>query len=157
MRGDEHLQTSQTSQTSLTEIYERPQTPRPGPAYPPSSASVAPIAYVPVQRYEIPTLAPNLAGGSSQVRIGERLDATYRVERVPRWHRVALVAGIIGAIVAGVGVGVVVSMSGAHPGPAPAAVRPIAHHMTVTPIVEDAPSTSPAAPVSPRGHVRSPR
>jgi hypothetical protein len=92
---------------------------------------------VPVQRYEIPTIAPFATGSSPQVRISERLDKTHRVERPTSWQRMALIAGIVGAIVLGVGVGVVVSMGGAQIEAAPAAAAAPAMHtsaITVTPI-----------------------
>jgi hypothetical protein len=93
-----------------------------------------------VQRYEIPTIAPFATGSSPQVRISERLDKTHRVERASSsssWQRIALIAGIVGAIVLGVGVGVVVSMGGSQIEAAPVAVAAPAVHapaITVTPI-----------------------
>jgi hypothetical protein len=173
MRGDYQLPTgdwsSRDSLAEMTEVYERPE-PAQGSApmqlpaaevralaTQPSPVVVAPIAYVPmnrpmtvpVQRYEIPTIAPYATGSSPQVRISERLDATHRVERASSWQRIALIAGIVGAIVLGVGVGVVVSMGGAQIEAAPvAATKPLpkAPAITVTPIEVPAPRkvTAPA-------------
>jgi hypothetical protein len=158
MRGDYQLPTgdwsSRDSLAEVTEIYERPeaaqgsapmQLPAQMPlATQPSPVVVAPIAYIPMhrpmqpmQRYDIPTIAPLAIGSSPQVRISERLDATHRVERASSWQRMALIAGIVGAIVLGVGVGVVVSMGGAQIESAPvAALKPVAKApaITVTPI-----------------------
>ncbi|MEP6866812.1 MAG: PEGA domain-containing protein [Deltaproteobacteria bacterium] len=152
MRGDYLLPTgdwsSRDSLTELTEVYERPEAPRgsapmelPLPpevralATQPSPVVVAPIAYIPMQRYEIPTIAPLATGSSPQVRISERLDKTHRVERPSSWQRIPLIAGIVGAIVLGIGVGVVVSMHGSQIEAAPVAVaKPVVHGPTVTPI-----------------------
>lgn len=160
MRGDYQLPTgdwsSRDSLSEVTEIYERPelvegsapmqlpaqvvQPVRFAQASQSAAVVVAPIAYVPMQplhAYEIPTIAPLALGSSPQVRISERLDATHRVERASSWQRMALIAGIVGAIVLGVGVGVVVSMGGAQIERAPvAALKPVAKApaITVTPI-----------------------
>jgi hypothetical protein len=162
MRGDYLLPTgdwsSRDSLAEMTEVYERPeaaqgsapmQLPLPAGApvevralaTQPSPVVVAPIAYIPMQRYEIPTIAPFATGSSPQVRISERLDKTHRVERPSSWQRIALIAGIVGAIVLGVGVGVVVSMGGAQIEAPPVAVaKPVVHRPTVTPIEVPAPA-----------------
>jgi hypothetical protein len=157
MRGDYQLPTgdwsSRDSLAEVTEIYERPEAEGSAPiqlpaievralATQPSPVVVAPIAYIPMPRYDIPTIAPFASGSSPQVRISERLDATHRVERPTSWQRMALIAGIVGAIVLGVGVGVVVSMGGAQIEAAPVAVaKPVtkAPTVTVTPIEVPAP------------------
>jgi hypothetical protein len=155
MRGDYLLPTgdwsSRDSLAEVTEIYERAEAPQGSApmqlpaqmplATQPSPVVVAPIAYVPMHRpmqpFEIPTIAPYATGSSPQVRISERLDATHRVERPTSWQRIALIAGIVGAIVLGVGVGVIVSMGGTQIEAPVAAVKPV---VTVTPIEVPAPA-----------------
>jgi hypothetical protein len=143
MQGDEFL--PRDSFAEVTELYERLEEPDAAPlqltappvqATQPSPVVVAPIAYVPMHRYEIPTIAPYGTGSSPQVRISERLDATHRVEHAPSWHRMALAAGIVGAIATGIAAGIVVSMGGTELEAAPAAavVHRVAQHVTVTPI-----------------------
>jgi len=106
---------------------------------------VAPIAYVPMQRYEVPTIAPYAA--SAKVRVSGRLDATHRVERQSTWQRTALAAGIVGAIAIGVSVGIAVSSGGAAlERPAAAAVvRAPAPRPIVTPIEQPTPAPKPTA------------
>lgn len=110
---------------------------------------VAPIAYVPMQRYEVPTIAPYAA--SAQVRVSARLDATHRVERQSAWQRTALAAGIVGAIAIGVSVGIAVSSGGSDLVRAPAAavvVRAPAPRPIVTPIEQPTPAAKPVAPAA---------
>jgi hypothetical protein len=117
----------------------------------PSPVVVAPIAYIPMQRYEIPTIAPFATGSSPQVRISERLDKTHRVEHPSSWQRIALIAGIVGAIVLGVGVGVVVSMGGAQIEAPPVAVaKPVVQRPTVTPIEVPAPARKVVVAAAPK-------
>lgn len=112
-----------------------------------SPVVVSPIAYVPMHRYEVPTIAAFATGSSPAVRISERLDATHRVERAScgvtaaSWQRMALIAGVVGAIAIGVAVGiVVVSAGGSELEAAPvAAVHPVTRGLTVTPIEIAAP------------------
>lgn len=108
---------------------------------------VAPIAYVPMQRYEVPTIAPYAA--SAQVRVSARLDATHRVERQTAWQRTALGAGIVGAIAIGVSVGIAVSSGGAEleraPAAAAAVVKVPASRPIVTPIEQPTPAAKPIA------------
>ena len=170
MRGDEFLPVgdwaTRDSLAEVTEIYERPETPEGSaplqlppqvvaapqvaqPAWPthPSGVVIAPIAYVPMQRYDIPTLAPYVTGSSPQVRISERLDATHRVERTSSWQRMALVAGIVGAIATGVAVGIVVSLGGTQLEAAPAAAQRVTQGPTVTPIEVPKPAPRVVVPV----------
>lgn len=116
---------------------------------------VAPIAYVPVQRYEVPTIAPYATGASPQIRVSERLDATHRVERAPSWHGTLLAAGIVAAIAIGVSVGIAVSSGGGELEPAPVAVaapvsRPAASRPIITPIEDAKPVAKIAALVDVR-------
>jgi hypothetical protein len=154
MRGDYQIPTDdwdpRDTLAEMTDVYERDEVPEGSaplvlPVEPVRLAQatqpvvIAPIAYVPMQRYEIPTIAP-LNASAPQIRISERLDATHVVPRAPSWHNTALAAGIVGAIAIGVSVGIAVSSGGSEL-EAPAAVvthAPVSRPI-VTPIEEPAP------------------
>ena len=147
MRGAYKIPTgdwaSRDSLADVTEIYLRPEEleaealqsapfiPSPQPYIP---------APLPAARFDMPTLAAFPTGSSPNVRISSRLGAPDATHQVPRQRaQVPLLAiGVIGAIVLGVGIGIVVALSGGTgttPAAKPVAPAQIVVAPTVTPIV----------------------
>ena len=146
MRGAYKIPTgdwaSRDSLADVTEIYLRPDDLEPEPSAPfiPAPQPYIP-APLPAARFDMPTLAAFATGSSPNVRISSRLgpDATHRVQR--QRAKVPLLAiGVIGAVVLGVGIGIVVAFSGgstplaAKPAPAQVVAAPTVTPIIVTPV-----------------------
>jgi hypothetical protein len=146
MRGAYKIPTgdwaSRDSLADVTEIYLRPDDLESEPSVPfiPTPQPYIP-APLPAARFDMPTLAAFPTGSSPNVRISSRLgpDATHRVSR--QRAKVPLLAiGVIGAVVLGVGIGIVVAFSGgstpqaAKPAPAQVVAAPTVTPIIVTPV-----------------------
>ena len=163
MRGAYQIPTNdwsaRDSLAEMTEVYVRPEL-QAEPAIEPVPAAVIvqthaylpdqSLPFVPVQmpqlpahRFELPTLATFATGSSPSVRISSPIgapDATHRVPRQrSRSHTPLLVGGVLGAIVLGVGIGLVVAFTGGSGLPAAPTAKPAV--LTVTPI-----ATAPVKP-----------
>jgi hypothetical protein len=144
MRGAYKIPTgdwaSRDSLADVTEIYLRPEELEPEP-----SAPYIP-APLPAARFDMPTLAAFATGSSPNVRISSRIgapDATHRVSR-QRARLPLLAIGVIGAVVLGVGIGIVVAFSGgstalaAKPAPVQVLAPPTVTPIVVTPVAPPA-------------------
>jgi PEGA domain len=147
MRGAYKIPTgdwaSRDSLAEVTEIYLRPEEIESEPSAPfiPAPQRYVP-APLPAARFDMPTLAAFATGSSPNVRISSRLgapDATHRVTR-QRAQVPVLAIGVIGAVVLGVGIGIVVALSGgstalaAKPAPAQVVAAPTVTPIVVTPV-----------------------
>jgi PEGA domain len=152
MRGAYKIPTgdwaSRDSLADVTEIYLRPEELGaealqsapfiPAPQFIPAPHYVP--APLPAARFDLPTLAAFPIGSSPNVRISSRLgapDATHRLAR-QRPQVPLLAIGVIGAIVLGVGIGIVVAFSGGSNttlAAKPVVTAQVVAAPTVTPIV----------------------
>jgi hypothetical protein len=146
MRGAYKIPTgdwaSRDSLADVTEIYLRPEElgaealqsapfiPAPRPYIP---------APLPAARFDMPTLAAFPTGSSPNVRISSRLGAPDATHRLARQRTLPLLAiGVIGAVVLGVGIGIVVAFSGGSSttlAAKPVVTAQVVAAPTVTPIV----------------------
>jgi hypothetical protein len=152
MRGAYKIPTgdwaSRDSLADVTEIYLRPDDLESEPSAPfiPAPQQRYIPAPLPAARFDMPTLAAFATGSSPNVRISSRIgapDATHRVTR-QRAQVPLLAIGVIGAIVLGVGIGIVVAVSGgstalaAKPAPAQVVAAPTVTPIVVTPVAPPA-------------------